>query len=583
MMIRLQILLILLIFSCAALFGQERIEGSRFNNETYTLEKIFFSNSNRSANPHFYNRYVIFSTKVSKDTLYIIDLNFDKSTDSIEIKQVDKKRDTSASIRIKSQILPANLDTSKANLIYCVKNYTFFDTTLIQNETNLKMLFTIVANSNMFVMFLHQFRSVNGDFFYTLDKFRSSYKIQSDKHTAAYWAWYKKDSLEKQAQKRKTSKEVDAERKNIRSELDPMVLQLRMDTMKILSSQMEASTLLRNSFYKSVEKILIANLHETRPYNYTITGKYLLLAAVNKPNLLTEKPNFISDTSQNRFLSDKINTISSAITSLKLEHIKIQRKGHVDSLFAQLLLHHLSRCETNQLDPRFFDSYIDSISTIILAPFKKELETDTWYEYKINYSSETEWKIWSFRGDSLFCLDDRSTIVNESNIKSFHSKVPNAKFGKYNIRLNSAKLNDTLFGPDVFTAYRKYKYVTHFGISIGTLLNTGNSETSKETSQGKYVFFNLLFIRHHLGAFAGFSSAKGFSVGGTSKTYLEAGMYLAPWNYLYLKVGATLFNEQWNGLAGISLIVPCFQLEAGYNMGMHLPYITLGFNIPLNK
>ena len=81
--------------SCFSLrtIAQETYAGTRKNLQTNVIDAISYTNTTFSKQNVFYNRFSIFlKSKSSKaDTIYVVDVNFDRSDNSIAIVQFDKQ------------------------------------------------------------------------------------------------------------------------------------------------------------------------------------------------------------------------------------------------------------------------------------------------------------------------------------------------------------------------------------------------------------------------------------------------------------------------------------------------------------
>jgi len=174
-------------------------------------------------------------------------------------------------------------------------------------------------------------------------------------------------------------------------------------------------------------------------------------------------------------------------------------------------------------------------------------------------------------------------VTKLNNIAFFNKKIPDAKNGKYKVRLNTAVLNDSTIGPDLDYVQRKYKYMSHVGFNVGTFITNGKLEAGNDTYDGKLSFWNVFLIYHHYGLFGG----KSFANNTILDDYYEYGIYLAPGNYFYFKLGLAKYNgmnfsNKIQPIIGASFIFPVFQFEGGYNFSLKYPYIMIGFNIPYN-
>jgi hypothetical protein len=326
---------------------------------------------------------------------------------------------------------------------------------------------------------------------------------------------------------------------------------------------------------------LLSNfLFETYPINVQTSGDYKVVARENQVIDVIEKPSKkTTDPLFFNYFRQPVADIDREIGTMKLMHRKAG--VNVDSGFREIMARHQARCTRAGLDASLFTTFIDSL-TKASAPFRKQVEVATSYNYKFTYSASSSWHTWSKRGTHFKDLRTGDSVDNKALIDEFNNKLKKAKNGKYNMRINSSKLNDSIFGPHIDTLYRKYKYLSHIGFSVGNFITGQEFSTKNETIDGSLIFFDIFLIYHHYGLFGGFASksvVKKTNIDG----YFEGGVYLAPGNYFFFKLGVAKANNQINGIAGASLIFPVFQIEAGYNFALRNAFIMMGFNVPFNQ
>ena len=573
-------LLIHFCFFTVISYSQELSQGFRINSKSNTKESVFYSNSNSSNQEYFYNQYLVYSTKTGKDTLVVIDLNINRKSGTIDIRQTTKHPYDLSSKTISFRPLSRQFDTSNSKPIYCIKNYRCNDTTLTLSEVNLTILFS-VADTNLGLIFLHQFSDPGGFNYYSLDKFRSSYLKPHITHARAYWAWFQKDSIERAKNAMIKKSEIEKERTKIKESKDSLIRFLIYRQKELPFKEMSAEPGPQELFEKRMDVILANNLFETYPIRLEIKGNYKICARSGKVIEILEEPS--KKNNDNLFFiyfSRQLKVIDSAIVHMPLSPGKVN--PNIDSAYAKLYSQHKARCEKVGLNPDIFKSLLsDSIKNEIRT-YGGEIEVPTIYSYLFYYNSETTWQKWVKRGTTYKNLDNDSIIDNKRILNGFNSESPKAKNGKYRVRLNTSKMNDSIFGPNVDSVKRKYKFITHIGFNIGTFISSTNFAPGDNTYDLKLLYYNLFVIRHHIGLFGGYSP-KIFLYDSTQSSYFEGGLYLAPGNYFYFKFGLAATQKNVSALAGISFIFPVFQFEGGYNFAVNQPYFMLGFNIPFNK
>jgi hypothetical protein len=556
--------------------AQELSQGTGYKYESYNYVPVFYSNSNFSSQNIYYNKYFVFSDVKGKDTLFIVDLTFNKNTKTIEVKQVDKQKNQSPQITVKFHTLSKLIDTSAAKPIYCIKNYRCNDTTISPADSTLDILFSVVDTAKGLI-FLHQLNTFDETYHFNLIKFRNSYLKPHLEHAKAYWAWYIKDSIGRVNEQ----SEVTKEKIKIREEKDSLIRYLETRKKELQYKIIAADPIPQTLFVQRMDKILSDNLYETQPVNIQTKGEYKICKHLGgKQNEIIEEPTRkYTDPLFFAFFTPQTKKIDSTIVQLQLESKKVP--FNVDSAYTILYSRHKARCERSGLSLNIFKPLIDSIYKAI-ADYRVEIEVPTIYYYKFDYNSTTTWQRWVKRGEKFKNLKNDSIIKDKKNINDFNIQIPQAKNGKYDVRLNRSKLNDSNFGPNVDTVYRKYKFITYVGFNIGSFITFKKFAPGDPTNDGKLLYWNLFIIYHHVGVFGG-TSLQPFGSSKNLTNCSEVGVYIAPGNYFYFKAGLSLTNKDISGLVGASLIFPVFQFEAGYNFAVNYTYFMLGFNIPLNK
>jgi len=590
--------------------SQEISTGSRTNLQSKEVSAAYYTNTVFTKHNIYYNQYSIFTGPDLKkaDTAYVIYLNFNKDKNTIEIRQTDKLSGLSKTETLKFIALSYLTKPSTAKPIYCVKDNLFNDTLLsVSKDNNASILFTIADTTNPQI-FLHQLVTQDGSFKYDLDKFRKSYLTPHISHARDYWVWYTAYMLKRQQdsllyEKSKSERIalfalIEAENRNIDSDKDTLVTRLDEKWRELKMMDVPANPKSQQLFTEKMNGIFEDYLTKTDSFNLQIQVQYKIRSRVDHSIEIVKK---ISPGSNNYFQFwferelERIDTVA-------IKHLSLENEKYVlfsdDSLNAIQSKHNTrsEKLKTMLSEYKFsFDSVFSAKNSAInkeLKLYPAKVEMPTVYEYTLNYRSESERQKWVLYNKKL--KDQLDSIVTDAkNLAFFSNKYPKAKNGKYNVRLNTTFLNQTRIGPELDYVKRKYKFASHAGVSYGTFISNEKHVEGDPTYDQKLTYWNVFLIYHRIGIFGGFSS-QGSAVTDSVAlvNYREGGIYVAPGNYFYFKLGIakdTRLNSTDDGekssvmpLVGASLIFPVFHIEGGYNLALNLPYMMAGFNIPLN-
>ncbi|MDO9254559.1 MAG: hypothetical protein Q7U54_03530 [Bacteroidales bacterium] len=598
--------------------------GSRKNLQTNVVEAVRFTYSNYSKQNIYYTHYSIFrKVKASKsDTIYSIDFDFDKSNNSIKISQFDWKANQYYSKTVDFKPLSALSRKSNFEPKYCVKNYILNDTLIsMTNDENASIFFTIDDTTNAKIS-LHQLVTYDGNYRFDLDKFRKSSLTAHLSHARDYWDWLKEGQTQADhnikrvrdsiliAQRAALQVKINDEILNINSdknyELDKLTKKL--DDVKKLPDTI-ANAKAQELFTRRMDKIFSEYLSGTQCSKTEITGSYKFYVYPNQTvSIVKQPPMFLMDWR----VAQQFSIIDTLIKKIPLEktEVSICSEDPYNIIFQK----HLSRSESLKpeiiiMDFKFdsvFKTTLDSAQIRIKSICNTKFPVTTTYTYPFTYLTKSEWGIWTLSNKKIKKYKD-SLIDNKKNIDQFYSERPNAKNGRYNVRLNTTILNNRTYGPDLDSVNLKYKYWTRIGFMVGTFIsNDGKFTTGADATTGEIYYWNLSLIYHHIGVFGGMHSNYGKSSLPQSdadstisylKNYTEAGLYVAPGKFFYFKLGIakyTTINKNSAGnainesksiimpIVGGSFMFPVFQLEGGYNFALKYPYVMAGFNIPIN-
>jgi hypothetical protein len=583
--------------------AQETYQGVRKNLQTNTVDAVSYSVSGSLNQNVYYNHYSIFIEPggLKVDTIYTVDLNFNKDDRSIYIRLSDKLTNQSSSRSITFQPLSYLIKQSDAKPIYCINNYLSNDTLLSVTEDNKSfMLFTIADTTNP-LFFLHQITSIDGNYRFELDKFRKSYLTPHLIHARDYWEWYVADSIQRM-QNQLVIDQNKAKFLVIQTQINDEILKISADGDSLVKKLTERKIALQLSetvarpewqaiFTQKMDRIVSQNLKRTFSFDTEVKGSFKVIYSSDKKIQISRSINtgskFFPDID---WLKERTKNIEEEISQLKLENEKANIIAYDPNLI--IMNKHLVRCEKLRLELVSFNlSFENEFATALneaklklAEEFPKDIiDIATIYDYSFNFTTQSDYDKWFLTRKGISDSKD-SIITNKDNIDIFYEKIPKAKNGKYDVRLNTSFLNDSIIiGPELDLAERKYKYITHIGFSVGSIMTSGDWELGNETYSGQLNYWNAFLIYHHFGLFGG----KSLSSSPVSSDYSEYGLYVAPGNVLHFKFGLAKYNQpnmdsKTNILAGVSLIFPVFHIEAGYNLLLEYPYVMAGFNIPIN-
>ena len=563
--------------------AQELLPVTVYNYASEKYVPVFYSNSNFASQNDFYNKYVLVSKKTGKDTLFVVDLIYKKGSKKIDIKQFNKKTKQSTIQTVNFDPLSRLIDTMGANPIYCIKNYRCNDTAVnMSDSTRVDILFSVVDTAKGLI-YLHQLTTFDTIYHFSLDKFINSYLQPHLAHANYYWRWregYLRDSLQNLQSTKVKIAAVSAEMMIFKMSVDSMRVILSAKQKELPLNTVTADSNSLNQFHKKLDKILLDNLYETYPINVKVTSGYTICLRDNKPIDILEKP--IKKTTEVLFLSyfrQPLLDVDTGITNMKLSLRKVS--VNTDSAYSLVLSRYHARWNGLHMNPSDFKTFTDSIY-LALAPYRKDVPAPTIYTYQFKYSATSSWQRWIKLKDKYSNLQNGKIVEDQKLIQEFNSRLSRAKNGKYMLRINESHVNDSIFGPHIDSVYRKYKFLSHAGFSIGTFITGDEFSTSDYHFDGSLFFWNLFGIYHHVGVFAG-TTLKRAGTNTTSVKYFEGGAYIAPGNYFFFKLGLAALASKVNMLVGASLIFPVFQIETGYNFALKNAYVMMGFNIPFNK
>jgi hypothetical protein len=242
-----------------------------------------------------------------------------------------------------------------------------------------------------------------------------------------------------------------------------------------------------------------------------------------------------------------------------------------------------------------------------------EYKSPTLYSYIFSYTSSTseaKWKLNS-KGKLTEISPSAGKVIDSELSNQFLSKLKKKRAGRYFIHKCDFEYNGGEKITSIDSVKLRYKYYTNIGVSLSTFIPVGISNNFTFNSF-EFLGFDFLVTYHHIGFFIGSAlyntSSKPDITNRTNLTviygkpiYAQTGLYLGTCNYLYLKAGVSLLNTDrividqsgasttslsstYIGFTGgVSLIFPIVHIEGGFNTIFMAPYASIGLNIPLRK
>jgi hypothetical protein len=579
--------------------AQETYDGTRKNLQTNGVDAISYTNTTFSKQNVFYNRFSIFlKSKSSKaDTIYVVDIIFDKSNSFIDIVQLDKLSNQNLTKTIGFHPNCNQQKTSTAKPTYCVKNYIFNDTLLsVTKDNNADILFTIADTINPAIL-LHQIVSIDGKKRFDLDKFRKTYLTPHLSHARDYWECKNKaipptgSDTTLLHRRRILIAEINKEIVRINADKDSLIPVLNNKHMVLRLADTTANASLQQVFTRKMDDVFTE--YFSKPINISagLTGSYKIHVNTDGSKRIVETftPDkiptcYVPQFNAIRGVIDKLSLTNEEVSSCDNNTINIIDRNHsvrFDRFKSEAADLKISLDST-------FKHILDPIDVELKKICNEKIKMATTYNYSYQVISEVEWQKWTLKDNKI--VDSRDSVIrNPDNIRLFYGKDIKRKRGRYDVSLNTTKFNDHIFGPVLDFVQLDYKFRTYIGFNVGAFIGSkdilNNGITEDDLSQR---LWNVFLIYHHFGIFGGSSYNQYSSSANQFGNYGEGGIYVAPGKCFYFKLGLAQYkvpNEDniTKPILGGSLIFPVFHIEGGYNFAWELPYIMAGFNIPINR
>ena len=585
---------------CMALFAvfclslrtiaQEDYDGTRKYLQTNVIDAISYTSTTFSKQNIFYNRFSIFlKSKSSKaDTIYVVDVNFDRSNNLIDILQLDKQANQYLSKTIEFHPLSNQLKQSTSKPTYCVKNYIFNDTLLsVTKDNNADILFTIDDTINP-VILLHQIVSIDGKKKFDLDKFRKTFLTPHLSHARDYWEWQKEHAITIDPPvdpKRILQKEIEKEKILINEDKEAIKSALS-NKLKTINLSDTTNASLPQAFVRKMDDVFTEYFNKPISYNARVTGNYKIYVNTDGSKKIVET--FTPEKFPNCFLAQFI-AIHDVIDNFPLanEGVSVCNDNPMNTIHRN----HSVRFDSFKTEAASLNYSLDTAFKPIFNTADFELKKicdektklTTIYNYPYQVVSKVEWQKWKVKGNRI--TEHDTLIQNQDIIHMFYGDSIKRKWGRYDVSLNTTKFNERTFGPMLGSVKRDYKFRTYICFNYGAFI--GNKDTLNNGVADQRLW-NIFIIHHHFGIFGGSTYNQNSSAANQFENYREGGIYLAPGKGLYLKLGLANYKDSKAGditklILGCSLIFPVFHVEGGYNFALKLPYVMAGFNIPFNR
>jgi hypothetical protein len=527
----------------------------------------------------------------NRDTLLKIEINYNLQTGIIDFFRIGENN--------LKYPFHESITLSNTNPTCCIKNYKFNDASITLNEDdNDDILFTII-NSPIGYISLHQLK-LNEGIHYSLDHLLKTDLSEHLKKALEYTKVL--DSIEK-AQENKvrlekaTSKSIKKEKECIRNDLDTIKKELNEKKSSLKKSTVIADGVLLKTYKHKMDSVFYMNFNVYCPFAFEIDGTYKISVQLDHKILINSAPIPVSVMNKpySSWFKTQIGSINNDLVNVLLEN-KIVQVLNIDSLISDIVYNHKKRCENYVVDidanSKEFVNILDSVKNE-LHNFYDFVEVPTTYTYDYSFKSNRYNEKWICKNDNFTNKDIAPLYSSDPNFikNQIHKKYATVKNGKYDVKLNQVEFNGTKYDPTIDSLHRYYKFTSYFGISTGFFLWNYNCALQNSTLQNNLMYWNLFYIRHHLGFFGGY-------IANDIINYSEWGLYVAPGNYFYFKVGFSYLDATSNStllycnigqhqslgaVIGGSLIFPVVHFEAGYNSATGCSYIMCGLNIPFNQ
>lgn len=265
--------------------------------------------------------------------------------------------------------------------------------------------------------------------------------------------------------------------------------------------------------------------------------------------------------------------------------------------------------------PDEFDEVLSLAKSRFNSIESKFMSTNTVYTIAIQYNFSRVIQKWTYFNEQLKIKNksDFIDVTNRDTKNQFLSKLKYKQLnGKYQVNASYYSLLNDSSKISVNHVKRKYKYLTHFGVSTFAHIPLHRLLQSPQTfsnSVGDIYTFNINVIFHRIGFFGGtmynFNKLTNYETGTYINqkfpTYGEGGIYVGLAQYFYLKAGYSylktdiveydnrllMYKEKGRVshgfIAGMALIFPYVNVEWGYNSNLGSFYAGMGLHVTLNK
>lgn len=411
-------------------------------------------------------------------------------------------------------------------------------------------------------------------------------------------------------------KGCDAEGNRLKSEMltafQNKYLEIDQQIMKQTENYKSASFDMEQKLQKEIYTLISANVKELAAVNTMV--KAILKIYVDNNGKFVKVEDEVIKYEQLRYYSVlRDSDIYPKLKQIKYEasEISIEYKNEYEKIYNEFK----TRIENSSCPSSEFELILSDAKQKLRLKEKTIATTHTVYSIPIEFDFSRKFQKWTYYNDELKVKEKKKfTTINSSSVKKQFNTLfsKRQKNGKYAVNATYYAALGEAPSIKINSVKRKYKYMTHFGVSAFAhlpLKRLGKEIEPFQNALGDIYTFNVNVIFHRIGFFGGTmynfdkltKKQKGLYINQNFPTYGEGGLYigLAQWFYLkggysYMKtdIGAydsgLLINVEKEKvshgfIAGMALMFPFVNVECGYNSNLGSFYFGGGLHVSLNK
>lgn len=271
-----------------------------------------------------------------------------------------------------------------------------------------------------------------------------------------------------------------------------------------------------------------------------------------------------------------------------------------------------SRIEASACPQSEFEPILSDAKKQLANKEKNIAGTYTVYSIPIKFDFSKRFEKWTFYNDKLRAKQKNKFVeITSPEVKSQFNSLftKRQKNGKYVVNATYYSALNEKSTVLVNSVKRKYKYMTHFGVSAFAHYRLPGSVFSPKFALGDVYTFNANVVFHRIGFFGGTMynldqskvQKEGLYYLQNFPIYGEGGIYVGLSQWFFLKMGASYMKYTTgtykNGLlidaekdlvkpgfiGGMALMFPFVNVEWGYNSSLNSFYFGGGLHVSLNK